>query len=348
MKDLISCFPNAGWCGAQVLTACLAHGYRIGVFLQDEERTTHGAACFIEQIAITLEDIAKECNGKLPDHLVLQTDNTVALSKNSASHVFFSTLVARHSFSTVTCNYLQKGHTHEDVDKFMGELLPIMRRSAWETPGELLEVLGKGLRPRATHVREKILLKKLEAIRDWEHWVAPIGVTLYNTFKSHGNKSTAHSFAYKRYADLTSVERSKVRVRGRQPVDADAFAIVKGRMHHAASDAHPPVLTLRSDKLELLSLPSAVRRQPQCEMSDDRQNNLLKLAEKLDLFQYYAGAEAVRSLISQKDDDLHVPDIQWLDIEGRARMASMTITGNKYFEHLPDVSWPLLASFRRG
>ena len=132
---------------------------------------------------------------KLPDHLVLQTDNTVALSKNSASHVF-STLVARRSFATVTCNYLQKKHTHEDVDKFMGELLPIMRRSVWETPGGLLEVSGKGLRPRATHVREKVLLKKLEAIRNWEHWVEPIGVTLYNTFKNHGQKSTAHSKIY--------------------------------------------------------------------------------------------------------------------------------------------------------
>ena len=139
---------------------------------------------------------------------------------------------------------------------------------------------------------------------------------------------------------MTSVERSKVRVRGRQPVDADVF--------HAASDAHAPVLTLRADKLELLSLPSAVRKQPQCEMSDDREKGLLKLAEKLDLFQYHAGAEAVRALGSQKDDDLHVPDIQRLDTEQQARTASMTITGNKYFEHLPDVSCSLLAFFRRG
>ena len=147
---------------------------------------------------------------------------------------------------------------------------------------------------------------------------------------------------------MTSVERSKVRVRGRQPVDADVFAIVKGWMHHAASDAHAPVLTLRADKLELLSLPSAARKQSQCEMSDDREKGLLKLAEKLDLFQYHAGAEAVRALVSQKDDDLHVPDIQRLDTEQQARTASMTITGNKYFAHLPDVSCSLLASFRRG
>ena len=89
MKDLISCFPNAGWCGAQVLTACLAHGYRIGVFLQDEERTTHGAACFIEQIAITLEDIAKECNGKLPDHLVLYKPTTLLHWARIVPHMCF-------------------------------------------------------------------------------------------------------------------------------------------------------------------------------------------------------------------------------------------------------------------
>ena len=34
-----------------VVTVCMAHGHTLGVFLQDSERVTHGANCFIEQSA---------------------------------------------------------------------------------------------------------------------------------------------------------------------------------------------------------------------------------------------------------------------------------------------------------
>ena len=127
-----------------VLTAVLAHGWSTGVYVSDDETIQHGASMIIELISRTLQQIfeQKEC---VPPHLCLQTDNTTAFSKNSDTHVWMAYCVARGLICTGSINYLTKGHTHEDVDGFLAELLPSLRKHPFNSAADVVDLLKKDL-----------------------------------------------------------------------------------------------------------------------------------------------------------------------------------------------------------
>ncbi|CAM6082336.1 unnamed protein product [Calypogeia fissa] len=52
----------------------------------------------------------------LPRHLHLQLDNSWKDNKNQTVIAFYSQLVGRGVFQTITLSFLMVGHTHEDVD----------------------------------------------------------------------------------------------------------------------------------------------------------------------------------------------------------------------------------------
>lgn len=100
-----------------VLTGAIAHGYGTFFFLASE-RLTHGADCFLEILFRTIQHVSDMCvdrDESLPEHLVIQSDNTTAQSKNTYVHMASAHLVASKLFKTVTLNYLMVGHTHEDI-----------------------------------------------------------------------------------------------------------------------------------------------------------------------------------------------------------------------------------------
>ena len=71
----------------------------------------------------------------MPEHLWVQADNTPSQAKNSTVLEYLSVLVRRHKFRTVTLNFLQVGHTHEDIDQLFGILLAmVLRRFVIKTP----------------------------------------------------------------------------------------------------------------------------------------------------------------------------------------------------------------------
>ena len=78
----------------------------------------------------------------MPQHLVVQADNTTSQNKNSLASVFLAFLVARGKFLTATVNYLTVGHTHEDVDRLFALILSVcLRREVWEVPTDLQKII---------------------------------------------------------------------------------------------------------------------------------------------------------------------------------------------------------------
>ena len=99
------------------LTAAIAHGYVTNFFLASE-RVNHGPDCFLEQLFTTIQDVfdmCRESGSPVPEHLVIQTDNTVAQCKNNWANLAMAFLVMTRKFKSVTMNYLMVGHTHEDI-----------------------------------------------------------------------------------------------------------------------------------------------------------------------------------------------------------------------------------------
>ena len=87
-----------------VLTAAMAHGYCTCLYLASE-RINHGTDGYLEILSSTIEQVRLICQERgwdMPEHLVIQTDNTVSQSKNSASHIFAALLVAWRMFKTIT------------------------------------------------------------------------------------------------------------------------------------------------------------------------------------------------------------------------------------------------------
>ena len=50
----------------------------------------------------------------MPEHLVIQSDNTVSQTKNTYVHIALAYLAAIKQFKRVSVNYLMVGHTHSN------------------------------------------------------------------------------------------------------------------------------------------------------------------------------------------------------------------------------------------
>ena len=225
----------------------------------------------------TLDSIATT-TGELPAHLWLQSDNTTAQSKNSSSHLCCALLVGRRQMSTVTCSYLTKGHTHEDVDHFFGELLPILRRNHFECLEDMQQLLQKELQVRAENCQEQLQVETMTAIHDFTGWMDVTGVRLMNRSRKKQPQERcaipAHSFTYKRREDLSASEREQLPASTAQGHAQDVFAIIKARMHHGHDQAKPPVLTLPWDRASRVGAFSQVPTLPPNDIAEDKKKNI--------------------------------------------------------------------------
>ena len=111
------------------------------------------------------------------------------------SLVFLSYLVARGKFSTATLNFLVEGHTHEDVDRFFAYILVmVFRRYRFETPEDLVHKMQEVLRDHVASKKEDLYADSVSFVRDFEAWLRPLGITLYNTMMPRAGRPAAHAF----------------------------------------------------------------------------------------------------------------------------------------------------------
>ncbi|CAE7834952.1 unnamed protein product [Symbiodinium sp. CCMP2592] len=314
-----------------VVTAALAHGFATGLFIQDSERVSHGANCFLDQLCRTIQVVRAQ--GPCPEHLFLQTDNTTALSKNSSSHLFAALLVALKHFSTVNLGYLTKGHTHEDVDAYFSRLLPIIRRSEFNTVSDAADVLRGELQGEAHGHHDPVVVQEVKAVKDFDAWLHPLGIKLHNTFRTRVDpqtgqeRPTAHAFTYKRRLDLTMEERRRVPAVNSQGHPDDVFGIVKGRMFHDIDEAHAPLLVLPHSRLETLGSIRDLALEKRNLFSQQRAKELQKLADTLDDIRRPQGAASVRNLLAGDATlEEYSGDMSWLAQPGQVHHPALVVT----------------------
>ena len=145
--------------------------------------------------------------------------------------------------------------------------------------------------------------------------------------------------------DLTAEESAEVqRHRAPHPAnDEDVFCVTKRWMH--SQHACPPVLVLPVARLQRLQSPGPVQRKmATAAMDSARKRELEDLATHLENmtedwgteFSYFRAAEALRDLAAER---LPPPD--------HPRQGPLQHTQNRYFNNIPDMTWSLLARFRR-
>jgi len=102
-----------------VCTAAVAHGRVTAVHLSDEA-LNHGSDCFVEvvlRVMTKVWQVSQETGRPMPQHLVIQADNTTSQCKNQVAVLFLALLVSRFKFQTTNLMFLRVGHTHEDVGR---------------------------------------------------------------------------------------------------------------------------------------------------------------------------------------------------------------------------------------
>ena len=148
------------------LTGALAHGW-CTAFFDAPETLSHGADAFLEVLCITLSKVWDMCQvqgRRFPLHLVIQTDNTVAQTKNSLCAAFFCHMV---------------GHTHEDIDQLFGMVTEqVVRKHRWETPAEFRRLLSEVLGPSIRAHGHAMLVQGLRPVREFTKWLQPHKVSL--------------------------------------------------------------------------------------------------------------------------------------------------------------------------
>ena len=154
--------------------------------------------------------------------------------------------------------------------------------------------------------------------------------------------------------DLAAGEHENVprRPSTHPPHHEDIFCIVMRWMH--SHQAAGPVLALPPARFALLRSPGPLQKKmATVSMPPERKRELQDLAALLEFmseswgldFSYYRAAQALRALA---DEQLPPPVVHhWLWTPDPQHQGPLQRKHNRYFNNIPDMTWSLLARFRR-
>ena len=334
-----------------VLTAAICHGWCTCVYVADEE-VNHGGNSFCELICRSLDKVAaisRRTGRPMPQHLVIQADNTVSLCKNSLCLVFLSYLVGKGKFLTATLNFLLDGHTHDGVDRFFAYIIVrVFRRYKFEVPEDLIQKMEELLQDYVASKKEELYVEPVPFIRDFNAWLEPLGITLYNAMMPRDGRPTPHAFTIKIRTDLSQREvqaLGRPRRRGFPDHPEDVFIVCKGRMH--MTEIHPPVLALPHACLAGMLTTSPQAMLPRNDLEEKEQHQRKELAcllRRMPQPYIRAAARIEKSLCGEFG--MEPGPLLWLQAMAMPR-TEVHLSRHGYYEHLPDNSWNLLARFRR-
>ena len=341
-----------------VVTCAWAHGFCCDFYVGHDELQPHGASAFCEVLTRTIQhvmDICRRDHIQPPEHLVVQSDNTTSQAKNSEAGMFLATVVGRKQMLSAILNFLIVGHTHEDIDQLFSVLLAlVVRRHQFHAPPELVLEIQIAMDQVFSNRPEEVSVHLLGEIFDFGSWLEAEGVHLHNCWVPRDDVDAPHSFCYKMREDLTAEESAEVqRHRAPHPAnDEDVFCVTKRWMH--SQHACPPALVLPVARLQRLQSPGPVQRKmATVAMDAARKRELEDLATHLENmtedwgteFSYFRAAEALRDLAAER---LPPPVVhEWLWAADHPRQGPLQRTQNRYFNNIPDMTWSLLARFRR-
>lgn len=337
-----------------VITAALAHGYTTSWFLAPDE-LTHGADAYCEVLCQVAQEVSQVLGPRpLPQHLVLQVDNTVSQAKNGHVGAFCAYMVAKQLFHTVTLNFLMVGHTHEDVDQVFSLLVSqVIRRYRYETVQDLKQYMEAVLGPSFCKDNQQFHVKEMTCIRKFTEWLKPLGVTQHGCWATRKGIEAPHSFTYKFLMDLTGEEQAAAThhswFRSRYETSAkDVMCCVKTYMR----DTHlqqAPLCVLPGSHVNLidgLSPPTCVGPT----MTQAEKEHFNQVAATLDdpYYGYHRAAAGLRSLVRSCEEPAVFADhTPWLHNVADERGPLLYPTQNPFFTHLPESSWTMKVQTRR-
>ncbi|CAE7241926.1 unnamed protein product [Symbiodinium natans] len=268
----------------------IAHGFCADFYIADDENFFHGASFFCEILTRTLARVKKICQEQgraMPEHLVIQSDNTTAQAKNSEVASFLALLVRRFKFHSCVLHFLQVGHTHEDVDFIFSLLLAkVLRKSRVQIPEDLRNEILIGMTPILASKGCQVNAELVTHCRHFKAWLAEMSVHPHNCWVRRQGIMSPHSFTFKLRMDLTPKEQQLLQQdptdRGWRAHPFDVFCIVKTFMASQAPNG-PPVLLIPESRFQRITTLAPTATCPASEaMSVNRKRQLRQFADELE------------------------------------------------------------------
>ena len=316
------------------------------MFLADET-VFHGAGHFLEILTRMVQAVYVASGGKMPSHLVVFCDNTVAQAKNSETCKFLAFLVSMFKFASCNLLMLTEGHTHEDIDQFIGLLVClVLAKHLYETPQDICELASRELGPIIERRGETFKASILAGVRDWGSWLKPAGVHLAGAFAVRHGKWAPHSFVFKLRQDLLPLEREGVVMSEGSP--HDVFVLVKTYIHDTKL-AQAPLLVWPAHFKDRVVGDYPSDLVPNTQLPADAVKGLQHLAAELlkPVTHYPRAADYIKSLCSPREGTaVTMPRLRWLTTPSTPRSPITVPTENKYYEHLPKTTWQMQVRFK--
>ncbi|CAE7298360.1 unnamed protein product [Symbiodinium sp. CCMP2592] len=186
-------------------------------------------------------DIAQESleeGQSLPDHLLVQVDNTTRESKNQHFALFLSYL-ASSVFKSVECHYLQVSHTKNELDQRFSTMASIIKQAECIEDLEELRDYIKSHMTTAEH--RKLVVEILPNTWNFQEWFAVTGIQLSGLVSTHFEPYANHVWRFQRRADVSGEIVSELR--NVTPDDGDVVLTVKQFMC-SQNPSQDPVLML--------------------------------------------------------------------------------------------------------
>ena len=127
----------------------MAHGFCADFYLADDENFFHGASFFCEMLTRISGRVQEACRRQgrsMPDHLVIQSDNTTPQAKNAEVANDLAVLVRKFKFQSCVLNFLCVSHTHKDIEFVFSILLAkVLRTCKVMVPEDLRTGIHSGV-----------------------------------------------------------------------------------------------------------------------------------------------------------------------------------------------------------
>lgn len=151
-------------------TCCILHGY-CTLFYVSEPHVEHGSSWTAEVLAHSLNVLQEQYPALdlRACHISLHGDNSSKELKNNCTMQLASSLVSLRRARSISLNFLQSGHSHEDVDQLFSSLAAhIAPQNELHTPDDYCSSIQKWLNKPSTRPDERFKrIFKVDQNRAW-------------------------------------------------------------------------------------------------------------------------------------------------------------------------------------
>ena len=187
------------------VNGCIVHGREVLVTVSraDFPKGTNVTCDIIANALACLRKLGVSlCAAKLH----VQLDNTSSSNTNNILMAFMAWLVGSGVVAAAEADFLREGHTHEDIDQFVGRLASwIARHPFLETPEDFVQCIKRLLDTKLTTApwpsdpaHRRVVY--LTDVHDWKSWLAFVP-----GLKGHTGPAAPHVFRFQRRGQIAAV-----------------------------------------------------------------------------------------------------------------------------------------------